>query len=73
MKGFFNLNGEPQTFNGSSYLASYITICNLAGRDHKQRPIIIYTSPTSQGEVSPGDILVVTDGMHINCMVTGNA
>ena len=73
MKGFFNLNGQPQAFNGSSYLASYITICSLAGRDHKQRPTITYASPTSQGEVSPGDILVVTDGMIINCLTTGKS
>lgn len=52
---------------------TYDDICLLAGKKPDQNPTVTWATGDKQGSLVHGEMLVVTPGVVINCLVTGNA
>lgn len=52
---------------------TYDDICNIAGRNPDCNPTVTWATGDKQGSLVHGEMLVVTPGVVINCLGTGNA
>ena len=72
--GYYTINTVPYAILSAPLILSYEDICRFAGINPDRNPSCM-VSGKNVGKIitKKGNSIIVTDGMHINCMVTGNA
>lgn len=71
--GHFTVNTKPYPIDCSPLVLSYEDICRIVEIDPRHLATCVASTNGSGKILYPGDKIVVSKGMHINCMVTGNA
>lgn len=69
----YYLNGVKRPMPSASVMLSYETISAYCGYMAEQQPTITWSTAAYQSSLVPGDVVVVSNGMVINCMITSKA